>query len=126
MGGTRERAGVMALLTKDMVPNLLATGGSTRVNAAVASKFKKGDRVRTRNLNPVSHTRLPRYVRDKIGVIEADHGVFVLPDTNAHGKGQTPQHVYCVRFSAREVFGAEAGAKDSIYADLWDDYLDPA
>lgn len=114
----------MPVLTKDMVPGLVATGGSTRVNASVAPKFKKGDRVKARNLNPSGHIRLPRYVRGKQGVIESDHGVFVFPDTHAHGKGEKPQHVYTVRFSAREVFGPEAGAKDSIYADLWDDYLD--
>lgn len=116
----------MPVLTKAMVPGLLTTGGSTRVNAAVAPKFKKGDKVKARNIHPPGHTRLPRYVRGKIGVIETDHGVFVLPDSNAHGKGETPQHVYTVRFGAREVFGATAGPKDSIYADLWDDYLEPA
>ena len=116
----------MAVLGKEMVPTLVATGGSTRVNASVAPKFKKGDRVKARNLHPPGHTRLPRYVRGKTGVIESDHGVFVLPDTSAHGRGEKPQHVYTVRFGAREVFGPEAGPRDSIYADLWDDYLDPA
>lgn len=116
----------MPVLTKDMVPTAVATGGSTRVNASVAPKFKKGDKVKARNLHPKGHTRLPRYVRGKTGVIESDHGVFVLPDTSAHGKGETPQHVYTVRFAAREVFGPAAGARDAIFADLWDDYLDPA
>jgi len=116
----------MPVLTKAMVPSAVATGGSTRVKARVAAKFKKGDKVRTLNLNPLGHTRLPRYVRDKVGVIETDHGVFVFPDTSAHGKGEKPQRVYTVRFKAREVFGPSAGAKDSIYADLWDDYLERA
>ncbi len=116
----------MAVLTKAMVPTLVATGGSMRVNASVAPKFKKGDRVKACNLHPTGHTRLPRYVRGKTGVIESDHGVFVLPDTSAHGKGESPQHVSTVRFAAREVFSPAAGPKDSIYADLWDDYLDPA
>jgi len=116
----------MPVLSKAMVPILVATGGSTRVKKAIKPKFRKGDKVRTRNINPPTHTRLPRYARGKVGVIQIDHGVFVFPDTSAHGKGEKPQHVYTVRFSAREVFGREASAKDSIYADLWDDYLDPA
>ncbi len=116
----------MPVLTKDMVASLVATGGSARVNEAVTPKFKKGDTVKTRNPNPTGHTRLPRYVRGKVGVIQSDHGVFVFPDASAHGKGPAPQHLYTVRFTAREVFGPEAGAKDAIFADLWDAYLDPA
>ena len=50
----------------------------------------------------------------------------VFPDTNAAGTGKTPQHVYSVRFAAREVWGPDASAKEVIYIDLWDDYLDPA
>lgn len=116
----------MPVLPKAMVATAVATGGSTRVNAKVKPKFKVGQKVRARNLNPPGHTRLPRYVRGKAGVIETDHGVFVFPDTSAHGQGERPQRVYTVRFNAREVFGPMAAAKDSIYADLWDDYLDPA
>ncbi|MGD9536432.1 MAG: SH3-like domain-containing protein [Alphaproteobacteria bacterium] len=116
----------MPLLSKDMVPTLVANGGSTRVNASVAPKFKKGDKVLARNLNPPGHIRLPRYARGKRGEVVVDHGVFVFPDTNAHGKGEKAQHVYTVRFAARDVFGPAAGAKDAVYADLWDDYLDPA
>jgi nitrile hydratase len=116
----------MPVLTRAMVPGAVATGGSTRVNAAVAPRFRKGDAVRTLMLNPPTHIRLPRYVRGKLGEIETDHGVFVFPDTSAHGMGEKPQHVYTVRFSAREVFGPGAGPLDSIHVDLWDDYLAPA
>ncbi|PYU76906.1 MAG: hypothetical protein DMG49_00620 [Acidobacteria bacterium] len=64
--------------------------------------------------------------RGKIGRIDRIHGDFVFPDTNAHFLGEKPQHVYSVRFSARELWGLEASAKDSVYLDLWDDYLDAA
>jgi nitrile hydratase len=85
-----------------------------------------GQRVRARNINPVGHTRLPRYARGKTGTVERDHGVYVLPDTNAHFLGEKPQHVYSVRFTARELWGEQASPRDSVYLDMWDDYLEPA
>ena len=59
-------------------------------------------------------------------MIERDHGVFVFPDTNAENLGEKPQHVYAVRFAARELWGEQASPRDSVYIDLWDDYLEPA
>jgi nitrile hydratase len=116
----------MPVLTAADAPAALRKGGSTRVAAEVAAKFAAGDRVVVRNLNPRGHTRVPRYIRCKTGTVERDHGVFILPDTHAHGRGQSPQHVYSVRFAARDVWGAEAAPADAVYVDLWDDYLDPA
>jgi hypothetical protein len=92
----------------------------------VTARFQAGQRVRARNINPFGHTRLPRYARGKVGLIERDYGVFVFPDTNAHFLGEKPQHVYSVRFAARELWGEQASPHDSVYVDLWDDYLDPA
>jgi nitrile hydratase beta subunit len=88
--------------------------------------FKVGQRVRARNINPVGHTRLPRYARGRIGMIMRDHGVYIFPDTNAHFLGEKRQHVYSVRFTARELWGATASARDSVYLDMWDDYLERA
>ena len=90
------------------------------------SLFKVGQRVRARNINPMGHTRLPRYARGKVGTIDRDHGVFVFPDTNAHFLGEKPQHVYSVCFAARELWGAQAPERDCVYVDMWDDYLEPA
>jgi nitrile hydratase len=117
---------MMPVLTQDMVAGLVAGGGSCRVDAEVAPKFKSGDPVVVRNIHPAGHTRLPRYARGKKGVVERDHGVFVFPDTSAHGQGEKPQHVYSVRFAARELWGEEAAANAHLYLDLWDDYMDPA
>jgi nitrile hydratase subunit beta len=108
------------------VEQALRKGGSARVEAEVTPKFKAGQRVTVRNLNPLGHTRVPRYIRGRSGTIDRDHGVFVFPDTNAAGTGQSPQHVYSVRFEAGEVWGAQAPGNEAIYIDLWDDYLDPA
>ena len=99
--------------------------GSSRVDEKVAARFAPGAGVVARNIHPAGHTRLPRYVRGRRGVIDRDHGVFVFPDTRASGLGTQPQHVYSVRFGARELWGAEASPGDAVYLDLWDQYLDP-
>jgi nitrile hydratase beta subunit len=90
------------------------------------ARFAKGDLVRARNLNPTGHTRLPRYVRGKRGVIARDWGVFVFPDTNAHHAGTKPQHCYSVRFEARELWGKSAQSRERVLVDLWEDYLEPS
>jgi nitrile hydratase subunit beta len=117
----------MSPLTPDAVPAVVKTGASTRrASGSVAPRFKAGDRVVARNMNPIGHTRLPRYVRSKHGVIHHNHGVFVFPDTSAHGGGDKPQHVYTVRFESRELWGGAADPRASLYIDLWEDYLEPA
>ncbi len=90
------------------------------------ARFGAGQQVRARNINPAAHTRLPRYVRGKVGTIQRDYGISTFPDTNARSAGEKPQHVYSVRFAARELWGDEASARDSVYLDLWDDYLESA
>lgn len=112
------------LLTPEIVPGLLATGASARVAADVAACFKAGDGVRVRNHNPVTHTRLPGYLRGKRGTVEKDYGVFAFPDTHAHGLGEKPQHCYSVRFSARELWGPTASERDTLRVDVFDDYMD--
>ncbi len=98
---------------------------STRDVPAVA-KFHTGERVRARNINTTGHTRLPRYARGKQGTIARDHGVFAFNDSVVQGLGDEPQHLYSVRFAARELWGGNAAASDSVYLDLWDDHLEPA
>src|SRR5271155_1335538 len=90
------------------------------------ARFQVGQRVRATNINPVGHTRLPRYARGKVGTIERDGGVDVFPDAVAQGHDKKPQHVYSVRFEARELWGNQANTRDSVYADLSEDYLERA
>ena len=96
------------------------------LNVAVTPRFKIGQRVRARNMHPMGHTRLPRYARGRTGVIERDRGVQAFPDTSVYELGVNPQHVYSVRFAARELWGEQASPRDAVYIDLWDDYLEPA
>jgi nitrile hydratase beta subunit len=97
-----------------------------RINDAVLARFKAGDRVLVRNMNPVGHTRLPRYAWGRRGVIHRDHGVFAFPDAMAAEKRREPRHCYSVRFDARELWGHDAPAGDAIYVDLFEPYLEAA
>jgi nitrile hydratase beta subunit len=108
------------------VERVLGTSRASRTDAAADPRYRIGDRVLTRTINPVGHTRLPRYARGKLGLVTADHGVWVFPDSMGNGLGPDPQHVYSVRFEARELWGDGAGASDTVYVDLWDDHLVPA
>ncbi|HJT87162.1 MAG TPA: nitrile hydratase subunit beta [Bryobacteraceae bacterium] len=103
----------------------IAAGAAPAPREGAPPRFRVGERVRARNLNPVGHTRLPRYARGKAGTIERDHGLTVLQDTQELSLGRTPQHVYSVRFAARELWGEQASSRDAVYIDLWDDYLEP-
>jgi nitrile hydratase len=112
--------------TPERVALLKRTGAGARRDVPVEPRFRLGQQVRARNINPVGHTRLPRYARGKAGTVDRDHGVYVFPDTNAHFRGENPQHVYSVRFTARELWGDQASQRDSVYLDMWEDYLEPA
>ncbi len=87
-------------------------------------RFKVGDQVRTRQLNPRHHTRLARYARGKSGVVELIHGPYLLPDLRAHGKALVWQPVYTVRFRSTELWGEHGHPCDSVSMDLWEEYLE--
>jgi nitrile hydratase beta subunit len=106
------------------IPQMTSRGFPMSRDAAVTPGLRVGQAVRARDLNPTGHTRLPRYVRGRRGCVMRDHGVFVFPDSNAQFHGETPQHLYGIRFAARELWGKDADARDAVYLDLWEDYLD--
>ncbi len=110
---------------ESVAPGLARRGSYLREDAAPA-RFAVGDAVRARNLDPAGHTRLPRYVRGHVGVIERLHGAHVFPDSHAHGGGDDPRPLYTVRFTARELWGPTASDRDSVSLDLWEPYLEPA
>jgi len=108
------------------VPATMARGGPCDRPVAAAPRFKSGDRILTRNFSPTGHTRLPRYARDKRGVVEAVREGYVFPDTNAHGKGENPEWVYTVVFDGREIWGDDADPTLTVSIDAWESYLEPA
>lgn len=106
--------------------DLALTRGSYSREPTRPARFKAGDRVRTKNMHPRTHTRLPRYARDKIGVIDAVRGFHVFPDTIAIGAGENPQWLYAVLFEGRELWGDDADPKLKVSIEAWEPYLEPA
>jgi len=92
----------------------------------LVARFGPGDRVRARNLHPAGHTRLPRYVRGRLGRIRTVNGPMLLPDTNAHGGGPDWEACYAVEFASTELWGQAAAAADRVCVDLWESYLEVA
>lgn len=98
--------------------------GALQTAPRKSARFRENDRVVVRNINPTGHTRLPRYVRGKRGVIHHDWGIYVFPDSSVHNAGEREQHVYSVGFKAGELWGDGVPLRDTVRIDLWEDYLD--
>ncbi|WOD39616.1 SH3-like domain-containing protein [Nodosilinea sp. E11] len=103
---------------------LLQSGVDCRGEVDTLPQFRVGDRVKAKVMHPVTYTRLPRYVRGKVGTITKVHGGYIFPDTMGQRLGPKPQYVYSVRFSAHELWGPSASPQDCLYIDLFDDHLD--
>ena len=112
-------------LTVDDVPRTMMRGNFARP-APTPARFKEGDRVKTRNLNPATHTRLPRYARGKFGTVAAVRGCHVFPDSAALGAGDAPQWLYTVVFPARELWGEDADPSVTVSIEAFEPYLAPA
>lgn len=108
------------------VDRVMARGTRSSREARAPARFRQGEGVRARNMHPQGHTRLPRYLRGRHGEIVALHGAHVFPDSSAHGGGEDPQWLYTVRFTARELWGEDRNEGDTVHADLWEPYLEPA
>jgi nitrile hydratase beta subunit len=123
-GLARDKATSPPLQSKDV--NLTSPRTGPAKPAEIPTRYAVGAPVRTRVIDGPGHTRLPRYAQARTGVIAAHRGDHVLPDDSAAGLPRNIQPLYSVRFTARELFGPEAALADSVFLDLWEDYLDPA
>lgn len=100
--------------------------GSFGRPAPAPARFKVGDRVRAKNIHPKTHTRLPRYARGHVGIVERMHGAHVFPDSIVAGKGEDPQWLYTVRFDAQELWGADADPTVKVSIEAFEPYLEHA
>lgn len=110
------------ILTVDDVTKGLTRGNYERI-APAAARFEIGQRVRTRNMHPEHHTRLPRYARDRVGVIGAVRGCHVFPDAVTTGRGEDPQWLYSVVFEGRELWGDAADVLLKVSIEAFEPYL---
>ncbi len=113
------------VMTKDAIGGAFTRGSFSRPPTRDA-RFKGGDRVRAKNINPSSHTRLPRYARGRVGVVEAVRGCHVFPDSAATGAGENPQWLYTVVFAGRELWGEHADPTLKVSVEAFEPYLEPA
>jgi len=90
---------------------------------SAAPLFQVGQTVRTVTTPVSGHTRLPAYARGALGKVVAWHGGWVYPDTNAHGQGEQPQHLYTVAFSGEVLWGGAGDADIEVCLDLFEPYL---
>jgi len=105
------------------VANALSRGSFSRP-AQGPARFKAGDKVRTKNIHPATHTRLPRYARGKTGVVEAIRGCHVYPDAVAIGQGEDPQWLYTVLFDGRELWGEASDPSLKVSIEAFEPYLE--
>lgn len=116
--------GAVRVLRRERVAPALAAGSPTS-RPGGASRYRVGDRVEVRLMNPAGHTRAPRYIRGRAGLVTFAHGPHVLPDVNFLGHGETAEPLYTVRFAAADLWGADTTA-DAVSVDCWESYLVPA
>ena len=114
------------LLAKD-VRAVMDKGGPSGRPIETPRKFNLGDQVHTKSPEETArvengHTRLPRYASEKNGIVVAYHGAHVLPDSNAHGLGENPEHLYAVKFKASDIW-QDANDQDHVVVDCWESYL---
>ena len=102
------------------------TRGSFGRPAPAPARFAAGDRVRAKNIHPTTHTRLPRYARGHVGVVESVRGCHVFPDSVAIGQGENPQWLYTVCFDGRELWGADADPTVKVSIEAFEPYLELA
>jgi nitrile hydratase subunit beta len=128
-----ETAAGVALEARRPVKRVLAAADVARVLAAgtryerpanVRARFRPGDAVRAKIMNPAGHTRLPRYVRGRVGVIETVNGFQVFADASAAGE-ESAQWLYTVAFAGRELWGPDSDPRVAVSINAWESYLEP-
>jgi nitrile hydratase subunit beta len=85
--------------------------------------FAVGDHVRGRVLDGARHARIPLYAQGRPGVVQRVQPAFPEPDANRLGLGERREHVYSVRFAARDLWD-DADPHAAISLDLWESYLE--
>jgi nitrile hydratase beta subunit len=112
------------VLAATNVGTALARGAPTERPSNRPSRFVVGEKVRAKNIHPKTHTRLPRYVRGHLGIIERVHGCHVFADSNATGTGEDPQWLYTVCFDGCELWGPDSDPSLKVSVDAWEPYLE--
>lgn len=124
LGGDPEAAAAARPRSQPEVIAYESVAAGSRRDPARPPRFATGERVVTLRYPKSGHTRLPAYARGRTGTVIAGHGGWVFPDSNAHGYGEQPQHLYTVEFAGESLWGGEAEPGTSVTLDLFEDYLE--
>ena len=127
--GNNFKKSSFRVLEAKNVKKLLHMGGPTKRDSTIEKKFNLGENVSVRSSNSNTrvekgHTRLPDYVKGKIGKVIAHHGSHVLPDANAHFLGESPEALYSVEFKSQDLWDKFEHVEDTVVVDLWESYLE--
>ncbi|MCJ2134686.1 nitrile hydratase subunit beta [Methylobacterium sp. J-026] len=126
-GTAAAPAGAVArVLGRDGLEARFRAGFPSSRAADAPARFAVGATVIARNMHPTGHTRLPRYVRGRRGRIVRVDGVFVYPDTSAHGLGENPTWLYTVAFAAHDLWGESGDPGGLVTVAAFEPYLEPA
>lgn len=108
----------------DRVAAILTSGGPADCTSATQPQYKTGETIVLKNHHPQGHTRAPRFIRGKRGVIHRYHGSHVLPDVSSQSEGvKTGAHLYSVRFEAVELWGENGDHNGAVYVDVFEPYI---
>lgn len=98
----------------------------TLAESEIEARFKRGDRVRVKALDPPGHVRSPAYIRGKVGWVERVHGAFRNPETLAYGGDGLPRRpLYLVGFRQEDVWNGYPAANDTLFVDIFEHWLEP-
>jgi nitrile hydratase len=86
-------------------------------------RFELGETVAVRNTHFKGHTRMPKYVRGKRGVVVHIAPPFPFASAAGHGIEAKLEPTYHVRFDAKHLW-SDAAENSTVVVDLWESYLD--
>jgi len=113
----------ITLLRAADVHGLLRSGKRATMASEKKAVYAPGDIVKVIDSETNGHTRAPRYVKGKEGVICASYGSFVYPDKHAEGL-KSPEYLYNVEFESRTLWNLDVTSRDTVRLDLFEPYLE--
>jgi nitrile hydratase len=90
-----------------------------------AARFAVGDPVGVRDVQFAGHTRCPRYVRGRRGVVVRVDPAAPIPEVEAHRGDRVLDPNYSVRFDAAELWSDASEPNACVHVDLYERYLEP-
>jgi nitrile hydratase beta subunit len=86
-------------------------------------QFELGETVQVCNMHIKGHSRMPKYVRGKRGVVTHIAPVFPYASAAGHGMDAKEEPTYHVKFNAKDLW-SDASENATVVVDLWESYLE--